>query len=294
MPGATEKFTNAIQTSNTSYDRSTAITYVWNEIRWSTVAEGFITPSMQAAVSGTNSIYMQEYGSKMLANGSLTPEGIQILLNGIQATSDNIRPFSFGPKALLPTAALVFPALLEFFLSMALRAAPMLFGPLNVKQNYLYRISVFMFFSCIMGISWGLWYEAFHKDAGISGGQYCLIWLTFWLYGIIAFFYFDTLTAVAPNFIFPPLVLTYIIINVTSAVFPIDLKPRFYHLDYIWPGLNAWELVMTIISQGSTSRVYRNVPVMFGWIIFWAPLNWLANKKRAKQDIESYLDGKHV
>lgn len=286
MPGATDEFNRALKEGNTSYDPSTAITYIYNQARWPTTAEGYVTPSLQEAVSVAKSVYLQNYGQALLANGTLSSNGIEVLLNGIQATEDDIHPVTVGIKFFLDTASMVFPALIMFFYSMALRAAPGLFGPLPVKENYLYRMLAAPLMTCLVGISWGLWYEAFHEGDSISGGQYCLIWLTFWMYSFIAFLVFDAMTGVVPNFIFPPFVLLYIIINVTAAAFPIDLKPRFFHLDYIWPGYNCFELFITILSHGSTSRVYRNVPVLFGWIIVWGPLNFLANRKRCKTDME--------
>jgi hypothetical protein len=287
MPGATIDFTRAVEAGNASFDPTTTITYILNEARWPTTAEGYVSPSLQEAVIAANNLFLQGYAKTLLSENSttLSPNGLSVLLNGIQAIEDDIHPINVGVKYFLDTASMVFPALITFFYSMALRAAPGLFGHTSFKSNYIYRISAAMCLTCVVGISWGLWYEVFHESDGISGGQYCLIWLTFWMYALIAFLVYDAMTGVLPNYIFPPFVLVYIIINVTAAAFPIDLKPRFFHLDYIWPGYNCFELFITILSHGSTSRVYRNVPVLFGWLIVWFPLNFLANKKKHKEEL---------
>lgn len=67
------------------------------------------------------------------------------------------------------------------------------------------------------------------------------------MYALIAFLVYDAMTGVLPNYIFPPFVLVYIIISVTAAAFPIDLKPRFFL--WITYGL------VTIVSSCS-SRFY--------------------------------------
>ncbi|OJJ46489.1 hypothetical protein ASPZODRAFT_132564 [Penicilliopsis zonata CBS 506.65] len=293
MPNASTNLHRAITNDNTTtYDSTTALTYIWNQAHWPMVAEGYITPSLEEAVDGASSLWIQTYGAALLeatSESNLSSTGIRLLLDGFGSTSVDIQPFPIGVRPFLSTAAMVFPALLEFFFSMALRGASdecgLPRGRLALQRHYLLRGCAMLIFSCLMGISWGLWHEVFHEHSGISGSQFCLIWLTFWMYGIIAFVVYDSATAALPTFLFPPLVLTYIIINVTAAAFPIPLKPAFFHLDYIWPSYNCFELYTTILTHGSTSRVYRNVPVLFGWLIVWIPINLFLNKRRFARDV---------
>ncbi|KAH8693152.1 hypothetical protein BGW36DRAFT_35322 [Talaromyces proteolyticus] len=286
MPNATHQLNLAIDDGSTLSNSSTAIAYIYNEARWPTTVEGFVIPSLRQAVSDTNSGYLQNYGVEKLSNANLSANGIEVLLNGLQAKAVNIYAVTLGIKYYLNTAGMVFPALIMFLYSMALSAAPSLIGPLSTRNDFLYRMVVVPIMSCVSGISWGLWYEAFHESPnGISGVQYCVIWLTFWMYALIAFLLYDIMVGAIPAAFYPPMVLVYIIINVTAAAFPIDLKPRFFHLDYVWPGYNCFELLITILSHGSTSRVYRNVPVLFGWLIVLWPLDTWANKRRSMADL---------
>lgn len=184
---------------------------------------------------------------------------------------------------------------MSFFFSLRLRFAINMFGPMTTRDNYLWRMSCAFVMSCFAGVSWGLWFEAFREDYPISGSQYCLLWMTWWLYAFVVFIVYDTLTAVASPLFMPPFVLLFIIINVSSAIFPVNIKPRFYHLDYIWPGHNCYELSIAIISHGAAGYIYRNIPIMFGWIVIFLPIQWLMNWRKNRDLLrQSSLDPKLV
>lgn len=251
---------------------------MYNEARWATVSEAYIIPSISAVVSEANSRF-QQLAIRGLKTESLSATALRTLLDGIQATGINISSSSMGIKPYLNTVGMVFPIIIEFFISMGLTgiiahsAWP---NPSNMRSVFLVRLCVSLFFSCLIGISWESWFEIFRESVPISGGQYCLVWLTYWIYGLIAFLVLDTASVFVPMPYLPVCVLTYIIVNVSASVFPVDIKPDFFHLDYIWPSYNCFELLITTLSHGASSRVYRNVPVLLGWLVVWTPLNWLA------------------
>ena len=60
---------------------------------------------------------------------------------------------------------------------------------------------------------------------------------------------------------------------------------------------NCYELIISIITHGGSGRVYRNVPILFGWIVICLPLNWFMNwrmnrlnLKQAKFDPKLQVD----
>ena len=287
MPNATNEFDDAVNRGDASYDPTSPIDRIYDSVRWPTVAQGFVNPSLEAAVQAADQIFSSSHILPMLTNsttsGRIPPDGIRLMLQGIQARTTDMHPFTPGIRFYLNTVGMVFPAIISFFFSLAIRGSPARFGPSSTRINYLYRMTCGLTMSCLAGISYGLWYEAFHETFTISGGQYCLIWVTVWLYSFVSYVVYDTLTGFTafmpwpPPMFMPPYVLLYIIINVSSTVFPIEIKPQFYRLDYIWPAHNCYELIISIITHGGSGRVYRNVPILFGWIVIWLPLNWFMN-----------------
>lgn len=285
MPNATSRFRAAFaEESDAPYHPNAALHYIYNEARWATVSEGYIIPSLSAAVTEANSRF-QQLAIQGLKTGNLSATSMRTLVEGVQATETKIASLSIGIKPYLNTVGMVFPIIIEFFLSMGFSGIIAHSGwpnPAKLWSVFLGRLCVSLFFSCLIGISWGLWFEIFHESVSISGGQYCLVWLTYWIYGLIAFLVLDTATVFVPMPYLPVCVLTYIIVNVSASVFPVDIKPDFFHLDYIWPSYNCFELLITTLSHGASNRIYRNVPALLGWLIVWTPLNWLAARKRVK------------
>lgn len=283
MPNATDYFLDAVQ--NGVQQSQDSVRYVWNEARWITVAESYVLPSLTAAISGLNDCYTSNITAPLLANNTLSLPSTRVLLSGVPAHSINIQPFEIGMRPFLNTVGMVFPILIEFFFAMAMGGIGAIFKwyrPDRILSRYLNRFLLSLFFSCVIGISWGLWLEIYREDFDLTGGQYCKIWLIYWMYGLIAFEVLDTAASFVPVPFLPLCVLTYVIVNVGGSVFPIDIKPAFYHLDYIWPSYNCFELLITVLSHGSTSRVYRNVPVLFGWLVVWMPLGFMANRRRCR------------
>ncbi|KAJ5693118.1 hypothetical protein N7462_002541 [Penicillium macrosclerotiorum] len=283
MPNATNHFDTAVHDGIKQAED--LVRYIYNEVRWVTVAESYILPSLTATVNGLNSCFSRNVTAPRLADETLSLASTRVLLDGIQASPINIKAFIIGMRPFLNTVGMVFPILLAFFFIMAMGgiAQPSAWYQSDrILSRYLNRILLSLLYSCVVGISWGLWLEVYREDFAITGGQYCLVWLIYWIYTFIAFEVLDTAAAFVPMPFLPLCVLTYVIINVGASVFPIDIKPTFYHLDYIWPSYNCFELLISVLSDGSTSRVYRNVPVLFGWLFVWMPLGFMANRKRCR------------
>jgi hypothetical protein len=285
MPNATTRFEAAIHDGQIDFASNGLIHSFYNEARWVTMAESFIKPSFDAAVSELNTCYNKNYTSLLFTQAHSSQSSLAVLLNGIGYTTTTIGTLGIGIRPFLNTVGMVFPILTQFFFSMATGGIAAHTGWYNstaTRSRYLNHLGLSLLWTCIIGISWGLWLEVFREDLALSSGQYCLIWLIFWVYSLIAFEVLDTAAAFVPLPILPLCVLCYIILNVSASVFPIEVKPAFYHIDYIWPSYNCFELLITVLSDGACSRAYRNVPVLFAWLIVWMPLGWLATRRRCR------------
>lgn len=97
MPNASNEFDAAVRRGDGSYDPTSAISQIYNSARFTTVAQGFIQPSLKEAVQASNRVLMNKHFVPMLsADHSLSPTGIRLILEGIQAKTDDIHPFFPG------------------------------------------------------------------------------------------------------------------------------------------------------------------------------------------------------
>ena len=286
MPGASEKLYNAVNSSDEDYDPSTALHYIWNEMRWPLVGESVVESSIDSAIEDAQSIFASDYASEIISESNLSKTAIQILLNPFEASSTNIYAFDIGIKAFVSTVGFVFPGLIQFFFAMAfggISAKNHIHSRLSTKTNYIIRLLLSRFWTFIIAISWAGWLFCFAEGrTGVYSHSYILITLDIWMYTMISFEFHDTCAAFVPIEFLPITVLSWVIMNVTAAAYPIPLKSAFFHFDFAVPSYNCFELFITIMSGGSTNRVYRNVPVLFVWMILTTICGVFANRHRCR------------
>ncbi|CAD0087672.1 unnamed protein product [Aureobasidium vineae] len=70
----------------------------------------------------------------------------------------------------------------------------------------------------------------------------------------------------------PFFVLTWVILNVTSTIWPFELAPSFYRWAYALPAHEVWQVLIQIWSGGAVDRLYQALPILFTWEIVFLPL----------------------
>lgn len=89
--------------------------------------------------------------------------------------------------------------------------------------------------------------------------------MAFWLYMHINFNILDAVTALIPPSFLVFFVLTWVIANVTSTIYPFDLSPGFYRVGYALPAHEIYSVLVTIWSEGCNDCLYRALPILFAW-----------------------------
>lgn len=282
MPNATANLNLAISTGDSSYDPSQAVTYIWNEARWALAEESIVLSSIEAAVTQAQAQYAQEYASKRLSTSTISRNSTLNAMNPIQATALNLYSFSIGIKPFINTVGFVFPGLIQFFFAMALGgiSAKTHIHRLSPVRSYLIRFIISRIWTFMIAISWAGWFYTFAEGRTGAASSYILMALDMWMYTMISFEFHDSCAAFIPIEFLPITVLSWVIINVTAAAFPIALKPVFYHIDYAIPSFNCFEIFVTILTGGAANRLYRNLPVLFAWMIIAGAVGVAANLKR--------------
>lgn len=120
--------------------------------------------------------------------------------------------------------------------------------------------------------------------------------LVFWLYMHINFQLMDCATSFIPFKALPFFVLTWVILNVTSTLFPFELEASFYKLGYAFPAHETWQVLVQIFSGGAVNRLYRALPILFAYEVLLLPLSKMAMHHRCvgavvqeEQEMETVL-----
>jgi hypothetical protein len=92
----------------------------------------------------------------------------------------------------------------------------------------------------------------------------------------------DVATGFIPMKFLPFFVLTWVILNVTSTIWPFELAPSFYRWGYALPAHEVWQVLIQIWSGGAVDRLYQALPILFTWEIVFLPLAVVALNFRCK------------
>ena len=91
--------------------------------------------------------------------------------------------------------------------------------------------------------------------------------MTIWLYMFLNFTIIDAVTGFLPMSFVPFFLLTWVIINVASTVYPLQLTAGFYHWMIALPAYNTYNTLADIWSGGCNPILYRTLPILFAWTV---------------------------
>ena len=88
----------------------------------------------------------------------------------------------------------------------------------------------------------------------------------------------------------PFFVFTWIVMQVTATISPIQLANQFYRYEYVLPSHHCWDVLMTIFGEGATNNLKLNLPMLAVWFLVSVAWNFTGNLRRWRkfQRMEMY------
>ncbi|CZR67496.1 uncharacterized protein PAC_17395 [Phialocephala subalpina] len=259
-------------TETTTYNASNTLTYVYNGARYPTVQSGYIVANMETLIGTAGGVYDSINGTYAASTvDTSNANAVRALLNPITSSDIDIMPTNQGDRVLYNTVTMVLPIIQQFFFLMAVNGISNQFGiyghlktaRVGTIRFLMAFIYTFLASLTVIGYIW-----AFRESWGINGNQFVLSWMVIWLYMHVNFLVLDTVTAFIPISFLTFFVLTWVILNITSTLFPFELSPGFYRWGYVLPAHNAITILFQIWSGGCNNQLSRALPVLFGWEVF--------------------------
>ncbi|KAH8754087.1 hypothetical protein F5883DRAFT_431633 [Diaporthe sp. PMI_573] len=287
-PNASSNLAQALQggPAAESYNASSALGLVWNEVHYPVISQGYVYSAMQTLLGATSSVYYSINGTQALSTMNQSdPAARAALFRPISSTFKNLAAVPTGAKVLWNTATIPFLIIMQFFFILALNGITLGFDyyskiPSKTLIQLRFGISIVYTFIASLTSTGYIW--AFRQGFHLTGSQFVETWMTIWLTNHTNFLFVDTATAIVPMAYMSHIVLTWIILNVTSTIFPFELSAGFYRLGYAWPYHNLYEILVTIWSNGCVNRLYRNLPIIFTWWIVLFGLSLGAQLRRCR------------
>ncbi|KAH7111728.1 hypothetical protein B0J13DRAFT_576548 [Dactylonectria estremocensis] len=269
--GASDRLLATIEGDNTTaYNASDAVTYIYNGIYYPAVVAS-IRGNLQTLVSAASRVYYRTAPDAAAAVNMTNPASASAYLNPIEATAFDLMPTNHGTRVLLNTVSMVMPILMQFFFIMALNGVMGAAGVLEKQSKrdvYVFRLCVsklhtFICSLCMAGYIW-----AFREDWGVTAGQFFETWMCLWFYMEINYLVLDAVVGtIIPMSFFSYFMLTWVILNIGSTLYPFELSPGFYRWGWALPAHNIWLVLVDIWSNGCRQQLDVTMPILFAWWI---------------------------
>ncbi len=275
-PNATALLYHAIRQGNTAYDPAGACQIIWNSARDQTTSSTYIVPSLTALQKRVVATFGRSWISHLqldLSNLRVS-DAPQALAPGIDFTMLDLRPF--GPPIATPAVSigLIYLIIISFFsftffLPIHMKyLSPKGHPPLHFRHliawRYIATVSSYFFLSLIYSFvslaflmpmsnqpASHVWSA---KNANAYGhGTFVVYWMGNWV-GMIAFGLASENMAMLLGTPWTALWLIFwVISNVATGFYALDLAPSFYRWGYAWPMHNSESRLIPHLQQARTS-----------------------------------------
>ncbi|KAF7556387.1 hypothetical protein G7Z17_g1436 [Cylindrodendrum hubeiense] len=268
-----------------SYNSTDTFTYIYNQARYPTVADGQIRSGIEELIDGARSAYYQSKGGKnaLTSINRSDENAVTAYLNPFSATSNLIMPTTQGTRVYYNTAFMVVPILAQFFLILAMNGISSqhnVFTHASIRDVWLIRFAIGKVYSFIGALVMTGYLWAFREDWNVTGREFVLTWLVMWLHTEVNWVLMESLIAsYIPLQFISLFVVSWVMVNVASSIFPFELSPGWYRWGYALPAHETYEMLVYVWS-GCANPMRVALPVMFSWLVLGHVIAWFSIRKR--------------
>ncbi|KAK7966868.1 uncharacterized protein PG986_001145 [Apiospora aurea] len=266
-----------------AYDPSDVMTLIWNEARYSTVADTAVLSNMQTLAEAARVAYSRTDGTGRLRRIT-SPEAFTVLADPWKLRQDDLQPTSQGSRAIYNTLVIILILIQEFFYLGAING---LYANLKIYARvHPSRVMVIRFLLsaayclvgsvCVTGMIW-----AFRAGWDVGALQFGQSWMVLWLFAHLNFQVIDVFTIWLPVPYVPMALISWVIMNVTSILLPFELSPAFYRLGYLFPSHEVYQTLLDIWSRGCNPHLRYALPILFAWWLVSCALSALGVFRRS-------------
>ncbi|KAL2673633.1 hypothetical protein Neosp_012076 [[Neocosmospora] mangrovei] len=178
---------------------------------------------------------------------------------------------------------MVIPTLVQFFLCLGLNVAGQMSGffrEVRVRDVYLFRFIVGKTYCALLSIVVMGYIWAFRSDWMVDSAVYGKSIGIYFLYLDVQWQLLESSTGTfVPMKYMPYFLVTRIIMNVSSSVFPFEVMASFYRIGWAMPSRHLYSLLIYAWS-GCANPVKEALPVLFAWWLILHGTAILSVKKR--------------
>ncbi|RJE26389.1 hypothetical protein PHISCL_01276 [Aspergillus sclerotialis] len=268
-----------------SYDSSNVLTMAWNEARYPTIVDSFLSNSLKSLTEAAWVAYSTANGQQALQSVNKSdPAALEALYNPWSLSSVNLQPTSQGARLIYNTLVILLLIMQNFFFLgyvNGLYVQFKLYTSVAPHRIAIYRQLISAVYTligslCATGAIW-----AFRHGWHVNGNQFVLTWISFWLFAHLNYLVLDVFTIWIPPAYVPMAMVTWAVTNSTSVLIPFDLSPGFYRWGYALPTHSIYQILIDIWSGGCNPQLNYALPVLFVYELIAMTLSTIGVYRRA-------------
>ncbi|KAL8659219.1 MAG: hypothetical protein Q9226_000557 [Calogaya cf. arnoldii] len=293
MPNATAMLQQAVDEANVTYDPLGACQIVYVQARDETTYYNYIIPQLDALQTQVTSKFGQMWTGMVLQNTTIPRENLQrvpqALSPAIGFSQFNLRPF--GPAAATPavTIGLIYLIILSFFSFSFYLPIHMKFltpdghPPIKFPAFIAWRWTATMVAYFFLSLSYSLISLAFqipfaNPSASVTEvarnpepygkGTFMVYWMINYVGMIALGLACENVAMVIGQPWTAMWLIFWVITNVSTSFYSLDLAPKFYYWGYAWPLHNIVEA-----SRSTLFQLHSRIGLNFGVLFVWCAVN---------------------
>ncbi|KAL8731639.1 MAG: hypothetical protein Q9166_003327 [cf. Caloplaca sp. 2 TL-2023] len=293
MPNATAMLQQAVDQANVTYDPLGACQVVYVQARDETTYDNYILPQLNALETQVTSKFGQMWTGMVLQNTTIPRENLQrvpqALSPAIGFSQFNLRPFRPAVTTPAVTIGLIYLIILSFFsfafylpIHMKLITSeghpPMKF-PSFIVWRWSATISAYFF----MSLSYSLVSLAFqipfanpsapttevaNNPEPYGKGTFVVYWMINYVGMIALGLACENVAMVIGQPWTAMWLIFWVITNVSTSFYSLDLAPKWYYWGYAWPLHNIVEA-----SRSTLFQLHSRIGLNFGILFVWCAIN---------------------
>ncbi|KAM0261398.1 hypothetical protein ACHAQJ_002251 [Trichoderma viride] len=285
-PRASVNLAHAIAGSNTSlYNTSDVLSFIWNEAKYPTVMDSLVQNNLHTLSDTARGSYLTLNGTSAFL--TIPPNNfaaISAFTNPWTLTSINIKTTPQGTRTVYNTISFVLVLIEDFFYLATLNglyAQFKVYSRIKPLRILIIRDAISLTFTMVGALvdSAAIW--AFQANWHVSGHQFALNWLILWLFAHANFLVFDVFTIWIPPQYISMALITWVVMNVTSVIYPYSVTSPFYRWGYALPAHATYELLTDNWSNGCNPHLSYALPVLFAYEVIGLILTAIGVYKRS-------------
>lgn len=270
--GATARLQSSLATPSASYNGSDAITVYAEEARNENAFRNLVRPSVEATLTTICQSFASQSANNLVSSSNITSvlsTSPQTITMPIWYTLDNLIPFNVPVATAVTFVGLIYQYILTFFVVSAGFAAREVSG-LNrhltlrslIAVRFISSLGSFFIIALFYSFLSLAFLVKFDRHYGSSG--FVIFWMINWLEMSSTGLALDAMMPILTLRFIPFFMLLWVMVNVSVALYPLEVLPSIYRYGYAAPFYNVSRAIRSIVF-GTKNTLGLNFGVLIAW-----------------------------